>query len=985
MAEAVVGLLIGKLGETLAKEAAAYGASLLCTEASALKGFFGEIRRATSWLEIMKAFLKDSEKFKDTNETTDALVKKIRGLAFRMEDVVDEFKYKLEGDKHGGFAAKMKKRIQHVKVWRRLAQELGEINADLEDVAKQRNLCALPERHVGGSDHHASLTNETVCFAREEDLVGIKDNAEKVWIDIMDIFPNDCSSRFVFTSRNFDVASMATSGCAVKLAPLEENNSWKLFCNLAFRNVGDKKCPPELHNLAVKFLEKCDGLPLAIACIGRLLSCKPPTLSEWKKVYEELELQSSVIRGFDSILKVSLEHLSYELKNCFLHCAMFPEDYDIKRRRLIRHWITAGFIKEKGNKTLEEVAEDCLYEIINRSLLQVTKMNEFGRVKCCRMHDIVRHLALKRAEEECFCITYEGSGTFLKDGVRRLSLLHSANIPPRCESGTKHLRSIHAFTSNLDIDLLKSILASTSLLSTLDLQGTQIKVLPIEVFSLFNLRFLGIRKTRIEILPEDVGRLQNLEVLDACRTALVSLPKGVAKLKKLRFLYACKAITEEGGVKVPRGIRNLTGLRALQHVKASKEILCDVAALTELRTFSVSGVASEHTSNLCRAIMNMSHLVHLAVHASSENEVLPFEELRLPGTLYKLDMTGQLEKKRIPQILSSWSHLGNLTNLFLKFSKLDEDSFSSLMVLHGLWHLDLNKAYDGKKLCFPVQSFPKLRALSIKSAPQLNQFEIEEGALGSLAQLYLGRCPELKCVPRGIENLAALEELFLIDTAEELIEKLRKKPEADECNEELMKISHIRKISEQLVKTLQESFYLVDLWLFGVAWLRVLLVVEASLSSQRPLTPSPAPPNPPSLPPRPRRGHEETPGWCTTTDASWTLSALRRLSNEQLKGKTAEFRARLARGEMLADVQAEAFTVVREASRMRHFDVQITGGAVLRDGHLGMGEWKTLASTLAAYLNALTGPVRFKRVAGNHRWKKLAFSDSNIAIRKKFE
>ena len=78
---------------------------------------------------------------------------------------------------------------------------------------------------------------------------------------------------------------------------------------------------------------------------------------------------------------------------------MFPEDYQIKRRRLIRHWITAGFIKEKENKTLEQVAEGYLNELVNRSLLQVVKTNEFGRVKCCRMHDVVRSIALDKAEK----------------------------------------------------------------------------------------------------------------------------------------------------------------------------------------------------------------------------------------------------------------------------------------------------------------------------------------------------------------------------------------------------------------------------------------------------------------------------------------------------------------------------------------------------------------------------------------------------------
>ncbi|XP_057469284.1 protein translocase subunit SECA2, chloroplastic isoform X2 [Actinidia eriantha] len=87
-----------------------------------------------------------------------------------------------------------------------------------------------------------------------------------------------------------------------------------------------------------------------------------------------------------------------------------------------------------------------------------------------------------------------------------------------------------------------------------------------------------------------------------------------------------------------------------------------------------------------------------------------------------------------------------------------------------------------------------------------------------------------------------------------------------------------------------------------------------------------------------------------------------KLSDEQLAAKTKEFRGRLGQGETLADIQAEAFAVVREAARrklgMRHFDVQIIGGAVLHDGSIAemkTGEGKTLVSTLAAYLNALTG------------------------------
>jgi disease resistance protein RPM1 len=150
MAEAVVGVLIGKLGAALVKEAAAHGASLLCKEASAVKGLFGEIHKDEVELESMKAYLHESEKFKDTDEITSIFVNKIRELSFHIEDVIDEFMYKLEDDKHGGFAAKIKKWIKHVKVWHRVAHKLRNINAELEDAAKKEGPLCHP-RSAGTS------------------------------------------------------------------------------------------------------------------------------------------------------------------------------------------------------------------------------------------------------------------------------------------------------------------------------------------------------------------------------------------------------------------------------------------------------------------------------------------------------------------------------------------------------------------------------------------------------------------------------------------------------------------------------------------------------------------------------------------------------------------------------------------------------------------------------------------------------------------
>ena len=89
---------------------------------------------------------------------------------------------------------------------------------------------------------------------------------------------------------------------------------------------------------------------------------------------------------------------------------------------------------------------------------------------------------------------------------------------------------------------------------------------------------------------------------------------------------------------------------------------------------------------------------------------------------------------------------------------------------------------------------------------------------------------------------------------------------------------------------------------------------------------------------------------------------MQKLSDEELKHKTKEFKERLEMGENLDDLLPEAFAVVREASSrtigMKHYRVQLIGGIILHQGRIAemrTGEGKTLVATLPAYLNALEG------------------------------
>lgn len=98
------------------------------------------------------------------------------------------------------------------------------------------------------------------------------------------------------------------------------------------------------------------------------------------------------------------------------------------------------------------------------------------------------------------------------------------------------------------------------------------------------------------------------------------------------------------------------------------------------------------------------------------------------------------------------------------------------------------------------------------------------------------------------------------------------------------------------------------------------------------------------------------------TEVALLEEEIQSLSDEELRGKTTEFKQRLEKGETLDDILPEAFAVVREAGKrvlgMRHFDVQVLGGMILHEGQIAemkTGEGKTLVSTLPAYLNAISG------------------------------
>ncbi|KAL7218008.1 hypothetical protein ACSBR2_011273 [Camellia fascicularis] len=132
----------------------------------------------------------------------------------------------------------------------------------------------------------------------------------------------------------------------------------------------------ELENIYGEFL------PLIFGRAFKSYLEKMSNVDEWDKINRSLGAElggNDKLLSMKKILSLSYFDLPYYLKFCFLYPSVFPEDYLIEHRKLIRLWVAEGFVEMKAGMTTEEVVEDYLNELINRSIVQVAQMRSDGR------------------------------------------------------------------------------------------------------------------------------------------------------------------------------------------------------------------------------------------------------------------------------------------------------------------------------------------------------------------------------------------------------------------------------------------------------------------------------------------------------------------------------------------------------------------------------------------------------------------------------
>ncbi|KAL5177998.1 Disease resistance protein RPM1 [Glycine soja] len=604
--------------------------------------------------------------------------------------------------------------------------------------------------------NHLSCNSYVVVF----DDVWNENFWEEMKFALVDV---ENGSRIIITTRHREVAESCRTSSLVQvhqLQPLTDDKSFELFCKTAFGSELDGHCPNNLKDISTEIVKKCGGLPLAIVATGGLLSRKSRDAREWQRFSENLSSELGKhpkLSPVTKILGLSYYDLPYHLKPCFLYFGIYPEDYEVECGRLILQWVAEGFVKsDEVAQTLEEVAEKHLNELIQRSLVQVSSITKYGKIKRCRVHDVVREMIREKNQDLSFCHSASERGNLSKSGmIRRLTIASgSNNLTGSVESS--NIRSLHVFSDEeLSESLVKSMPTKYRLLRVLQFEGAPMYyyVPPIESLGdLSFLRYLSFRSSKIVHLPKLIGELHNLETLDLRKTGVCMMPREIYKLKKLRHL-----LSDNSGFRMDSGIGDLTSLQTLRGVDISyntEEVVKGLEKLTQLRVLGLRKVVKpEFKSFLCSLINKMQHLEKLSISVLGGYGKMDLHFDVFAPVLQKVRLLGRLNE------FPNWvGKLQNLVTLSLSSTHLTHDPLPLLKDLPILTHLCMiNMAYDGEVLQFPNRGFPNLKQILLAHLFVLKSIVIEDGALPSLEELQLTFTINMTEVPRGIEKLPKLK------------------------------------------------------------------------------------------------------------------------------------------------------------------------------------------------------------------------------------
>ncbi|KAJ4780397.1 Disease resistance protein (CC-NBS-LRR class) family [Rhynchospora pubera] len=569
-----------------------------------------------------------------------------------------------------------------------------------------------------------------------------------LWKEIAKVLPDTKKgSRALITTRIENVVHMADA--AYTYAPyniplLNEEESIKLLLKKAVPR--HRQCPDPIfkyEDLAKQFAKKCGGLPLALVVLGGLLRATQPfDFHTWNELLGTMSWQSDE-NECTKIVSTSYEHLPFAIKLCFLYFAAFPEDKEIEVEPLLRIWIAEGLIPEDKNKTLEQTAVCFLKDLVQRSMVQVVQSNRDGSMKYCRVHDILRDLAVEEAEENNFLKVCSKPDDW-KDCKAHRVAIHYIDAAELIDNNTSStVRSLLLFGKSSKLDCSKY-----SALRVLTMEG---RVDHVNFEGSRHLRYLQL-DTDIEMNNRDqfwkwVKSMNYLETLDLQQSMHDDLSEYICSIWGIKTLrHVLLLLWPILGPPASADLMNLQTLKVAAYNKLWEEQsgFPNIPQLRELGIQISSGESQKKVETLTRLLEKLNHLICL--NMIGDAHVLEKVVLQSHTKLKFLTLSCRFDRDNTI-VLDNDLLPPYLLELHLKYLKFESDPMPVLEKLGSLKILSIGfstirKDKDVRISC-SNGGFKQLEELYLRYAYDLEKWEIEIGAMPMLKYLFAFRCDPL--------------------------------------------------------------------------------------------------------------------------------------------------------------------------------------------------------------------------------------------------
>ncbi|KAF3339393.1 putative disease resistance protein RGA3 [Carex littledalei] len=554
--------------------------------------------------------------------------------------------------------------------------------------------------------------------------------------------------------------------------------------------------------IGMQIVKKCDGLPLAIKSIGGVLCTKGYSRGNWQAVLRSnVWSMDGLSKDVHHALYLSYEDLPPTLKQCFVFCSLFPEDFEFNKTNLIFMWLAEGFLQDKED--FWELGNEYYAELLLRNFLEDTY--KYYNQEQCKMHDLLWSFARQLGKDENYVLR-EGqvlSGSEGSIKVRRLSI-EGNEVNTKVIKKEKGLRTLLLYSKS-EIALVDMCKASLNLrILDLSWSNSNFSSLPDSLGNLVHLRYLNVSNSKLGNIPNSIGNLRKLVYFSCSNCKELSyFPQRISNLRELRYLNFRDTKVEA----VPMGLNNLEKLYDLYGFKPYKNSLEGFSSLDMLESLSqlislwLEGleIVSDRKIAQRANFVSKNQLQFLQLKytsLSSEEQLSQTNERKMTteDVLNELCPPCSLEGVTIEgyfgRCLPCWFNLGatlpNLRSLhisncacFERLAPLGQLPNLNILRIKGAYSVvsvgeefmqgdTKSKDPRAHAMSYPaIPAFPKLSELGFEGMPNWKEWQWNEGliAMPKLKQLHIEACPELRSIPEGLLlHATSLQDLDVVGT-----------------------------------------------------------------------------------------------------------------------------------------------------------------------------------------------------------------------------